>query len=365
MALRGPRAVDAPLDGSVQLGSRAAWANTSEHARQHAEIPPFSSIRTCITIQARVKPRPETNAGIEGCRKLGNRKPASGYGVWATVVAVVCLVGVWNVSAFANPPDEATGAGVGAPDALQAPITPPALAPSFPSVPSAPPLLPKPPTTSPSVRLPSAGAPTSPSPLTGTAASGAPAVHSGAADVTASPAAGNIGSVASTSTLTGPQQATAPSNVEGHEGSDGSSVRAARPARSDHNAGLIEASRIAPLRKWFLYVWPAVALGRPSLAALLSKWGDTTLVLISDDGPASLGAGLTEGTQTDTAVRGNPAPSSGFPTLTSWLRADPFRPDQPLPISLVYIVVVGGVAVLSLTVRREMGAPLSRRRRRV
>lgn len=295
---------------------------------------------------------------------MGNRKPASGYGVWATVVAVVCLVLVWNVSAFANPPDEVTGAGVGATDALQAPITPPA-APSPLGVPSAPPLLPKPPTTSPSVRLPSAGAPTAPSPLTGTSASGAPAVHSGAADVTASPAAGNIGSVASTSTLAGPQQATAPSNVEGSEGSDGSSVHAAGPAKSNPNAGLIEASRIAPLRKWFLYVWPAVALGRPSLATLLRRWEDTTLVLISDDGSASLGAGLTEGTQTDTAVRESPAPASGFPTLTSWFQADPFQADPPLPISLVYVVVVGGLASIWLTLRREMGAPLSRRRRRV
>jgi hypothetical protein len=289
-------------------------------------------------------------------KEAGFLKKLSSRGSWAAFVVFVSVL-AWSASALANPLETLTGPVKGATETV-ATVT----APVTKTLPTTPPTV-KVPTVPEMVPVPSTGVSTAPSPshlreaasgVTKVASTGdaSSAVHRAAKDIAQSPATRSLGSVSSTSTAA-IKKATTSGRVEGNEGSARSSVHGAGTATPDPAAGLIKASRVAPLWDWLAYVWPAVAFGQPPPATLLIRWEHNTLRLISDGGSASLGGGLTGSTPTDTAAVGDSASPSGFPSLRNWFGADP-----PLPAALFYVVLVGGVIAISLAVRRDLGLPL-------
>jgi hypothetical protein len=117
-------------------------------------------------------------------------------------------------------------------------------------------------------------------------------------------------------------------------------------------------AKVAPLRAFFIYVWPAVAL-TPWLTSFTQPWVAALTRFIAAGGVEKVGGGLstTAGGSLGRAA-GEPASSDPNPlSFNSW-----FGDDAPLPTVLVFVFLAASIAVIWFVVSRELGLPFGRRR---
>jgi hypothetical protein len=131
------------------------------------------------------------------------------------------------------------------------------------------------------------------------------------------------------------------------------------PVRPPRRRTGLDASRPAPLRKLLAYVWPAVALGRPQLAAFFEEWQESTLRLLSVGavGAPPAPAGAASGAGPAVAAEGESPRPSGSSPLDPLLGSDP-----PLPIAIFYVALIAAFGAIWLSSRRELGLHIGRHR---
>ena len=137
-----------------------------------------------------------------------------------------------------------------------------------------------------------------------------------------------------------------------------SGVGAANTAPRPGQSPALKMAQVAPLRAFFIYVWPAVAL-TPWLSAFTQQWEVALTRFIAASGVEGVGGGLstTAGGSLGRAA-GEPASSDSNPLpFSSWLGA-----DSPLPVALIYVFLASSFAAIWLVASRELGLPIGRRR---
>jgi len=158
---------------------------------------------------------------------------------------------------------------------------------------------------------------------------------------------GESAGAASAASAAGAQQTAASARNRVGQGSG------ARDAtRLGTEAGSVESAKVAPLRRFLAYIWPAIALGPTSqlVATLRARWEAASSAV--SDVPrglsgltAATGAGGVAGISAHSAT-----PSSAEPTATgTWV------PDGSAISQLVFIVLGAAlIALLVFTIRREL-----------
>jgi hypothetical protein len=293
------------------------------------------------------------------------------------VLSIFCLVGTFSIfamgAAIANALGDTTAPINGVTEtgeAVTAPVEVPA-APTTPTLPVAPsPSPPVPSANPPSPTLPvkapeppSVAAPSVPKapsiPSSGSSPH-LPSTHlSEAATNGVSPSSGSSAIEAlrqGVSSATGAparraQRAAVPG---GGTGKGGTGNNGARPRSNP----ALAVAQMAPLRAFFVYVWPAVAL-TPWLASLPDKWtvAVARLLAASEIEGGGGGSSTLAGGFLGRAIGGPASSTPDPPSFTNWFGADP-----PLPAALIYVFLAAAFGVIWFVTSRELGLPIGRRR---
>jgi hypothetical protein len=134
-------------------------------------------------------------------------------------------------------------------------------------------------------------------------------------------------------------------------------------AGASGSAAVLRAPLVAPFRQLLVYIWPAVALGRPGLVTLLDRAGLGLATLVAA-GRAGFGSGV------ETASGRERVPADGI-GVADWLSprfyalGDRFVPDPPLSLAALYLILAAGIAAIWCISRREVGLRTLSRRRRI
>jgi hypothetical protein len=122
----------------------------------------------------------------------------------------------------------------------------------------------------------------------------------------------------------------------------------------------VKTARVAPFGDRFVHIWPAVALGRLT-NVLLGGLPLATLRILKQGGTSALAAGHPgSGSASGDDGLGDLASSVNLPGPRQW-----FVPGAPLPLAVVYIVLVGGLGLIWYLSRWEAGLRTISRRRRL
>jgi hypothetical protein len=133
----------------------------------------------------------------------------------------------------------------------------------------------------------------------------------------------------------------------------GTGTTAPRPGQSS----ALKMAQVAPLRAFFIYVWPAVAL-TPWLSSFTQQWELTATRFLAASGVEGIGGRLSPaGGSVGTAIGEPTSSTSDPPLLGKW-----FGADSPLPVALIYVFLAASFALIWFVASRELGLPIGRRR---
>jgi hypothetical protein len=138
----------------------------------------------------------------------------------------------------------------------------------------------------------------------------------------------------------------------------GAASEAARPpAHAPRRAPRhgLAAFRPAPPRSLLAYIWPAIALDRPQLAAFMNRWEAPALALLagavaSAPAPANASGGTVAASHQLSASEGEPLRIPTSLPLAPLLDSDP-----SLPIVIFYVALIAALVAIWVSWRQELG----------